>query len=73
MHSADVVRVLQGGPWCVDNILLVLKRWDRSVVLNDEIFQDSYFWVHIRGLPRECVTLPVGIELSALFEGCREL
>ena len=69
----EVARVLKGGPWCIDNLLLVLKPWDRSVTSNDDIFSSSPFWIHVRGLPRECVTLKVGAKLAASFLDCQEI
>lgn len=72
-QDSAVSFVLSNGPWCFDNILLVLKPWTRSVLSSDLAFNTCLFWIHVRGLPRECVTEAVGLKLVASMCGCEEL
>ncbi|KAF2324541.1 hypothetical protein GH714_015142 [Hevea brasiliensis] len=44
-------RIYEGGPWLIDNNLMVLKKWppDKSITAID--FSTNAFWIQILGLP----------------------
>lgn len=59
--------VLDNGPWTFDDTLFVLRLWTRESHTSDEVFNSEKFWLHIRGVPRECITLAVRQKIGALF------
>lgn len=44
-RELDVERVLEGGPWLFRNAWLILKRWDRSLSLNEDSFNMVKMWI----------------------------
>ena len=46
----DVEQVIQNGPWAYDRSLVVCKRVEANIPINEVQFTHSYFWVQIHGL-----------------------
>ncbi|KAH7844603.1 hypothetical protein Vadar_029804 [Vaccinium darrowii] len=59
-NDMDMQRVLNGGPWCFDNLLLLLKRWEVGMKADSVEFKDIEFWIQLWGLPFECITQEIG-------------
>ncbi|CAL9239947.1 unnamed protein product, partial [Arabidopsis halleri] len=47
----DKKKVVKGGPWNIDGILLVLKECPQDISLADIDFSVACFWVKVLGLP----------------------
>lgn len=50
-HWRDMTKVLEGRPWCFDNMLILLKEADGDEQPEQVILQHSPFWVRIKNLP----------------------
>ncbi|KAK1265311.1 hypothetical protein QJS04_geneDACA022439 [Acorus gramineus] len=53
-------KVLEGGPWTMDNRLFVLKKWSPSVRMEQERITSIPIWVKFPNLPlhlwtKECL------------------
>lgn len=59
-NKLDLQRVLNGGPWCFDNMLLLLKKWEVGMTTESVEFHDVDFWVQLWGLPFECISPEIG-------------
>lgn len=59
-READMRRVLNGGPWCFDNMLLLLKKWEVGMKADSVNFHDVDFWIQLWGLPFECISPEIG-------------
>lgn len=47
----NMEKIMRGGPWCLDNHLLALQRWERVKEFTDASFNGIFFWIHVGGLP----------------------
>ncbi|XP_031111264.1 nucleolin 1-like isoform X3 [Ipomoea triloba] len=50
-HQVDMKRVMEDGPWCFDQSLLVLHRMQPSECPNDIPLCKAEFWVQVHKLP----------------------
>ncbi|KAF2324842.1 hypothetical protein GH714_017929 [Hevea brasiliensis] len=50
----DKKHVLEGGPWCFDGQLVVLREMVESDTANSITFQECSFWVRAYGVPFSC-------------------
>lgn len=50
-HWRDVKKVLDGRPWCFDNMLILLKEANGDEQLDQVTLIHSPFWVRIKNLP----------------------
>ena len=50
-HWRDMMKVLEGRPWCFDNILILLKEAEGDEQPDKVILNHSPFWVRIKNLP----------------------
>ncbi|GAA0183762.1 hypothetical protein LIER_42461 [Lithospermum erythrorhizon] len=69
----EKLRVMENGPWCFDNNLIVMQSWVRGVDPIDAPFEECKFWFHIRGLKEEYYTKEVASKLSSSFTKCEVL
>ncbi|KAE9462817.1 hypothetical protein C3L33_05275, partial [Rhododendron williamsianum] len=56
----EMQRVLNGGPWCFNNMLLLLKKWEVRMRADSIEFQEVDFWIQLWGLPFECISQEIG-------------
>lgn len=68
-----VKHILENGPWCFDNSLILLRPWQGRESISLKEVEKEFFWVHVSGLPRFCYTEEVGRKLTSSFEECREV
>ncbi|GAA0155011.1 hypothetical protein LIER_12838 [Lithospermum erythrorhizon] len=61
--------VMESGPWCFDNHLIIVKNWTRGGSL-DVSFDECKFWFQVRGLKEEFYTKEVASKLSSSFMAC---
>lgn len=59
-NEMDLQRVVNGGPWCFDNMVLLLRRWEAGMKADTVIFNEIDFWIQLWGLPFECITREIG-------------
>ena len=50
-HWKDMMKVLDGRPWCFDNMLVVLKEADGDEPPDQVTLYDSPFWIRLKNLP----------------------
>lgn len=62
--------VVNGGPWNVDDHLLILKPWKENFSLYDENLFLVDFWVQIWGLPPDWYSERIGKKTSWDVEKC---
>ncbi|XP_056688554.1 uncharacterized protein [Spinacia oleracea] len=53
-HWRDKERVLEGRPWCFDNMLILLKEMDGDEQPEKVTITHSPFWVRVKNLPFNC-------------------
>ncbi|KAH7841773.1 hypothetical protein Vadar_034198 [Vaccinium darrowii] len=60
--ETDLLRVLAGSPWLYNNHLVVLHRWieDERIKPEKLAFDFSPFWIQLRDLPLEFMSVDVG-------------
>ena len=56
----DREKVLMGGPWVMDNQILVVKEWELGCDRNPNHFRFAWLWVQIWNLPVHWVCRTVG-------------
>lgn len=52
--------VIENGPWCFDNHLLVLRRWEKGMTAMNVSFPRIQLWVQVWGLPFDLMNAEVG-------------
>ena len=57
--------VVDNGPWCFDNHLLVLRRWDKGLLALNVSFPSIQLWVQVWGLPFDLMNDEVGREIRS--------
>ncbi|GAA0176392.1 hypothetical protein LIER_29395 [Lithospermum erythrorhizon] len=62
--------VMESGPWCFDNHLLIIKNWVRGEDPMDISFDECKFSFQVRGLKEEFYTKEVANNLSSSFMAC---
>ncbi|KAH7845606.1 hypothetical protein Vadar_004013 [Vaccinium darrowii] len=71
--EADLIRVLASCPWLYNNHLIVLQRWSAGVKPSRIYFSDSPFWIQLRGLPLEYMSVEVGRKMMIGFGDVQEV
>ncbi|KAG5524447.1 hypothetical protein RHGRI_031191 [Rhododendron griersonianum] len=66
-NEMDLVRVIAGGPWLFNNQLIVLQRWEEGVKPDQINFSYSPFWIQLRALPLEFMSVVVGRKMMVGF------
>ncbi|KAH7836080.1 hypothetical protein Vadar_032512 [Vaccinium darrowii] len=68
----DLLRVLSGSPWIYNNQLIILQRWTERLAPNEISFTFSPFWIQLRALPLEFMSVDVGKRMMAGFGDVEE-
>ncbi|XP_075669967.1 uncharacterized protein LOC142639709 [Castanea sativa] len=63
----DLKWVIENGPWCFDNHLLVLRRWEKGMTAMNVSFPRIHLWVQVWGLPFDLMNTEVGKVLRKGF------
>lgn len=50
-HWRDMMKVLEGRPWCFDNMLVLLKEADGDEPPDQVTIHQSPFWIRLKNLP----------------------
>nr|XP_027093749.1 uncharacterized protein LOC113714153 [Coffea arabica] len=69
----DKKRVVEGGPWLIDNQVLVLRRWSERIEENYGAFVTAPIWVQLWNLPVHWLTKEVGRKIGAAFKEVKEV
>ena len=56
--------VWNNGPWCFDNQILALRRWEKGMTARTETFTHLPFWVQVGGLPFDLMTEEAGQDIG---------
>nr|XP_027118509.1 uncharacterized protein LOC113735714 [Coffea arabica] len=66
-------RIVEGGPWVIDNQVLVIRRWSEGIEGNYGDFTIAPLWVQLWDLPVHWLTKEVGRKIGAVFKGVKEV
>ena len=69
----DRLRILSGGPWIVDNQVLVLSEWYEGIEEDAEAFRSVPLWVQVWNLPVHWMSKEAGRRLGSNFQSVREV
>nr|XP_027082611.1 receptor kinase-like protein Xa21 [Coffea arabica] len=69
----DRHRILTGGPWIVDNQVLVLSEWYEGIEEDAEAFRSVPLWVQVCNLPIHWMSKEAGRRLGSNFQSVREV
>ena len=61
----DLDRIFRGGPWTFDNQLLLLKRWNKGMIVGNIRLEAASLWVQIWGAPFDMVSPQVAKEVRS--------
>lgn len=62
----DFEKVIKGGAWTVRGSHLLMGKWDRSMPMEQVPLDTANFWIQIRGMPSEAISLPPECSKSSL-------
>ncbi|KAG5550632.1 hypothetical protein RHGRI_015544 [Rhododendron griersonianum] len=65
--ESDLLRVISGGPLLYNNHLIVLHRWEEGIKPEEINFSYSPFWIQLRALPLEFMSVEVGKKMMVGF------
>ncbi|XP_027071609.1 uncharacterized protein [Coffea arabica] len=63
----DRERIAQGGPWIIDNQLLVLNSWYEGIENDEKAFNLAPLWVQVWNLPVHYISKEVGKKIGSVF------
>ncbi|XP_027155796.1 uncharacterized protein LOC113756236 [Coffea eugenioides] len=69
----DKVRIAEGGPWMIDNQMLVLNRWSAGIEENYKAFLNTPLWVQVWTLSVHWLSKEVGRKIGAVFKEVKEM
>ena len=69
----DRDRIAQGGPWILDNQLLVLNRWYEGIEDDEKAFNLAPLWVQVWNLPVHYISKEVGKKIGSVFHLVRDV
>lgn len=62
--ESQLLWVWNNGPWCFDNQLLVLRRWEKDMTARSVSFAPLPLWVQVWGLPFDLMTEEAGQDIG---------
>ncbi|KAG5525263.1 hypothetical protein RHGRI_031816 [Rhododendron griersonianum] len=71
--ESDLLRVIAGGPWLYNNHFIVLHRWEEGLRPEQINFSYSPFWIQLRALPLEFMSIEVGRKMIVGFGEVQEV
>ncbi|XP_027169532.1 uncharacterized protein LOC113774320 [Coffea eugenioides] len=72
-NHEDRERILEGGPWVIDNQMLVLNRWKEGIEGDVEAFKLAPVWVQVWNLPMHWISKEVGRKIGAVFKQVKDV
>nr|XP_027087572.1 uncharacterized protein LOC113709019 [Coffea arabica] len=64
-------KILSGGPWVIDNQMLIVKEWVEGFDRNSRFFQHSFLWIQLWNLPVHWLSRAVGRKIGGIFKSVR--
>ena len=61
--ESQLLWVWNNGPWCFDNHMLAVKRWEKGMTSRSVTFTHLPFWVQVWGLPFDLMTEEAGHDI----------
>lgn len=62
--------IIEDGPRCFENHLIILKRWQPNWESNPFLFNSTEFWVHLVKYPSHYYTIEVGRQIMTDWTAC---
>ncbi|XP_030964814.1 uncharacterized protein LOC115986092 [Quercus lobata] len=62
--ESQLAWVWNNSPWCFDNHLLALRRWEKGMTVRSVTFTHQPFWIQVWGLPFDLITEEVGRDID---------
>nr|XP_027067674.1 uncharacterized protein LOC113693318 [Coffea arabica] len=72
-NSEDKDRIVEGGPWVIDNQMLVLRRWVEGIEDDYKAFVTAPLWVQLWNLPVHWLSREIGRKIGGVFKEVREV
>nr|XP_027088489.1 uncharacterized protein LOC113709831 [Coffea arabica] len=69
----DRDRVMNGGPWILDNQVLVMNRWYEGIEDDETAFNLAPIWVQVWNLPVHWMSKEAGRRIGAMFHQVRDV
>lgn len=69
----DLNRVLSGGPWLMDNQIMVLKKWGVRIEEDTEAFSKTNLWVQISNLPLHWFSKEIGRKVGSIVDKVQDV
>ena len=66
-------KILNGGPWIMDNQILVLRPWRAGIEEDEEAFNLAPLWVQVWNLPIHWIAKEVGRKIGSIFAEVKEV
>ena len=63
----DRDRIAKGGPWILDNQLMVVNMWYEGIEDDEKAFKLAPFWVQVWNLPIHWISKDVGKKIGSVF------
>ncbi|XP_027152214.1 uncharacterized protein LOC113752292 [Coffea eugenioides] len=73
LDLGDVDSDIRGGPWILDNQILVMKKWTEGIEEDDQAFRIAPLWLQVWNLPVHWLLKDVGRKIGLVFKGVREV
>ncbi|KAL0005149.1 hypothetical protein SO802_012710 [Lithocarpus litseifolius] len=65
--KSQLLWVLNNDPWCFDDNLLVLQRWEKGMTATSVTFSLLPTWVQVWGLPLDLINEEAGWKIGKGF------
>ncbi|XP_050244433.1 uncharacterized protein LOC126692747 [Quercus robur] len=62
--ESQLMWVWNNGPWCFDNHLLALRRWEKGMSVRNVTFTKQPFWIQVWGLPFDLINEKAGSDIG---------
>ncbi|XP_027158449.1 uncharacterized protein LOC113760073 [Coffea eugenioides] len=72
-NPGDREKILERGPWVIDNQMLVVNRWMEGIEGNMEAFKLAPMWVQVWNLPIHWITKEIGRKIGAVFHQVKDV
>ena len=71
--KSDRERIAKGGPWILDNQIMVVNRWYEGIEEDDKAFNLAPLWVQVWNLPVHWISKDVGKKIGSVFNQVRDV